>query len=300
MSALKTIAKRILPPRLVARISSQRWRKYNRETYAKSGILDICRQFVLRYGTTVLYGPFKGLKYSTESALSHYSTAALLGTYERELHPWLERLRPNTFERILDIGAAEGYYAVGLAMRTNTPVDAYETEPNSRRSCQQLAKLNGVAHLVSVHSWCSHKQLQRLAGKRCFIVSDCEGYEVPLFSPQVVEALAMCDLIIELHDEPARNESTRAILEDRFAVSHHLEIVKFKPRDWSASPELSFLSFLGKDANRAISEEGRESDQEWLIATSIAGLRECEHKRPLVEQGNNSNPLTGRTPSLQA
>jgi protein-L-isoaspartate O-methyltransferase len=32
-----------------------------------------------------------------------------------ELHPWLEKLRPNQYERIVDIGASEGYYAVGMA-----------------------------------------------------------------------------------------------------------------------------------------------------------------------------------------
>jgi hypothetical protein len=58
-------------------------------------------------------------------------------------------------------------------------------------------------------------------------------------------------------------------LESRLVSTHNLEIVGFKPRDWSTFPEFSFLSFLGKDADRAISEEGRGANQEWLIATPI-------------------------------
>jgi hypothetical protein len=186
-----------------------------------------------------------------------------------ELHPWLERLSPDKYERILDIGAAEGYYAVGLAMRANTPVDAYETEPHSRRSCREMAELNGVSNLVRVHSWCNSSKLLQLAGMRCFVVSDCEGFELSLFTPEVVRALARSDLIIELHDGSSSVGTTRKIMESRFARTHNLQVVEFKARDWSASPELSFLSFLGKDANRAISEEGRGANQEWLIAISM-------------------------------
>lgn len=266
---LSRIGKNILPPRFVASVSSRRWWKHNLESCRSNGILEICRAFVLRYGTTVLNGPFKGLKYTRDGALTHYSTPALLGTYEMELHPWLERLRLNAYERILDIGAAEGYYAVGMAMRAKTPVDAYEPEPNCRRSCREMAELNGVSHLVRIHPWCDRRRLLRMAGVRCFIVSDCEGYEVSLFTPEVAHALAKSDLIIELHDGSHPPGTTRAIMESRLVSTHNLEIVGFKPRDWSTFPEFSFLSFLGKDANRAISEEGRGANQEWLIATPI-------------------------------
>ena len=228
------------------------------------------RKFVIRCGATVLSGPFKGMKYTQHSAISHYSTPNLLGTYEMELHPYFEALSPKSYERLVDIGSAEGYYAVGMAMRTQTPVDAFEVEQHSRKACREMAELNGVSQLVHIHSWCSPSSLLKLAGKRCFVLSDCEGYELSLFTPEVIRSLAKSDLIVELHDGTSPSGTTRTILQSRFVDTHKLKIVKFKPRELEAYPEFAFLQFLGRDAIRAISEEGRGTDQEWLIATAVS------------------------------
>jgi hypothetical protein len=270
---LKGAAKAVLPNRVLVAFASRRWWNSVRQDLAESGLLDISRRFVSRYGTTVLHGPFEGLRYPEDCALTRYSTPNLLGSYEMELHPWLHELKQDKYEHLVDVGASEGYYAVGMALRATTPVDAYETEAHSRNFCREMAKLNGVSHLVKVRSWCSRRDLRKLAGRRCLLVSDCEGYEVHLFSPDVVQALAKSDLIIELHAGSNKSslfstEATRAILESRFAGSHELKIARFQPRDSSMFPE---LSFLGEDAARAISEEGRGANQEWLIAMSRIG-----------------------------
>src|SRR5579864_2783493 len=222
---LKKTAKAVLPTRMLVAIVSKRWWDFNRQFLTEHGLLDIARKFVSRYGTTVLHGPFQGLKYSEQCALTRYSTINLLGSYEMELHPWFNALKPGMYERFVDIGASEGYYAVGMALRATTPVDAYETEARSRAFCREMAELNGVAHLVNVHSWCDHKDLHKLTGRRCLILSDCEGYEVNLFTTEVIQSLRSSDLIIELHE--GANESswfptdaTRAVLESRFAATH--------------------------------------------------------------------------------
>ena len=59
-------------------------------------------------------GPFAGMRYvdtATEGAL----VPRLLGTYESELHPYLKRFAAEGCEDVIDVGCAEGYYAVGLA-----------------------------------------------------------------------------------------------------------------------------------------------------------------------------------------
>ena len=38
----------------------------------------------------------------------------LLGSYEQELQPLLQRLAAQNYSEIVDIGCAEGYYAIGL------------------------------------------------------------------------------------------------------------------------------------------------------------------------------------------
>jgi ribosomal protein L11 methylase PrmA len=125
-----------------------------------------------------------------------------------ELHPWFYEMEPHKYDRIIDIGAAEGYYAVGMALRTGSKVDAYEAAPVARRICRSIAKLNALTDQVRVHSYCSQKDLLKLDGLRCFVLSDCEGFEVSLFSEDVIRALACSDLIVELHDQGKAPVST--------------------------------------------------------------------------------------------
>ncbi len=67
------------------------------------------------YGSIVLDGPFRGLNYLVEN--NTVPTHKLLGTYEKELWPIIEEIIARDYRTIIDIGAAEGYYVVGLAQR---------------------------------------------------------------------------------------------------------------------------------------------------------------------------------------
>jgi hypothetical protein len=267
---LKQWIKRLLPFRLQAYISGVRWWNFMGRAVARSGLRDVCLRVISCCGTAVLGGPFKGMKLTREGLLTTCNIAALLGTYEMELHPWFDDLQPGKYNRILDIGAADGYYAVGMALRAAECVDAYDTAPKARRLCRSLAKLNGASQLVRIHSFCSQQTLLRVGGQRCLILSDCEGFEVSLFSDDVIRALARSDVVIELHDGASPFGTARKALEPRFAATHKVEIARFQPRNWKEFPELACLASLGADASRAISEEGR-GEQEWLIATPHQG-----------------------------
>jgi hypothetical protein len=265
-SELKNLLKRILPDRALASISSRRWWNHLQAANRRAGRVEICRRLIDRCGTRVIDGPFKGLDYPYDVLLSHCSTPHLLGTYEVELHQWIEVLLRNSYEKVVDIGAGEGYYAVGFAMRMRTTVDAYETGAPVRRSCRRIVALNGVSTFVRLYSWCSAERLSALREQRCLVLSDCEGWERKLFTPEVAKALARSDLIIELHDNSLPKGTTRSLLEDRLQATHTLTFVKSVQRELSDFPQLAFLRFLGEhDAREAISE-GRPLDQEWMIA----------------------------------
>jgi hypothetical protein len=267
---LRQRIKRWLPSRLVAWISAERWWRLGRAIRVQSGLPDFCRRIASSCGLKVRNGPFAGMAVPRECLEAGCNTSALLGTYEAEIHPWLHRLRPNAYQRILDIGAAEGYYAVGMAMLTRSRVDAFDPAFTARRLCRSMARLNSVSHLVLVHSWCTPETLLQLRGLRCFILCDCEGYEVSLFAGGVIDALANSDLIIELHDGPAGPGATRDLLTARFNKTHKIQVVRFRPRNLADFPEPALAESLGADAIRAISEEGRPLDQEWMFATPIS------------------------------
>src|SRR5258708_4505437 len=117
---------------------------------------------LVRHATNcrVRSGPFAGMRYVDNSVGSAY-LPKLLGTYERELAEVIEeacRLRP---ELIIDLGAAEGYYAVGLALRNpQARVVAFEQQDIGRAALWRMAQLNGVADRIEIHGRCAAFGLQ--------------------------------------------------------------------------------------------------------------------------------------------
>ena len=90
------------------------------------------------YGCTgglVAGGPFKGLRY-VDSAMGSTLGPKLLGTYEKELNHIVERIIARAYGTVVNIGAGEGYYAVGLATRM----------PDSRIICFEAFEKNRDEH----------------------------------------------------------------------------------------------------------------------------------------------------------
>ena len=212
-------------------------------------------EVVAQYGHTIVDGPFRGMKYPIGALLSRHGIPIIFGTYELELHQIIEEVVSNHYDKIIDIGCAEGYYAVGLALRTDVEVYAFDCEPRERCYCRQMARENNVAVRVHVKSWCSEETLKRLAVGRCLIISDCEGFEASLFSSSLVAALKNSDLIIELHQIDGIN--VRDVLtgtiqaftqcsanhlrrcEDRICCAH--EVAKIRTRISVAEPTVGLL-----------------------------------------------------------
>ena len=222
---LKKAAEALLPERIFVTIQSIRSRNYQGKLNRESGIYRSTVEVVENHGNIVLDGPFRGMRYPKDSLLSHNGVSILFGTYELELHQIVEEVASRSYDKIIDVGCAEGYYAVGFALRNNAPIYAFDCEPRERRHCRKMALINHVSDLVHVKSWCSRRTLKSLAAGRCLIVCDCEGYEVHLFSEDVVKVLQSCDLIIELHEVPGVD--TRATLLDRFKNTHDARLISF-------------------------------------------------------------------------
>jgi FkbM family methyltransferase len=95
-------------------------------------------------GGRVRQGPFAGLRYINRAVGSAF-IPKLLGIYERELNGCIEAACAAQFPLIVDVGAAEGYYAIGLARRNPAArVIAFEMEETGREALKEMAKLNGI------------------------------------------------------------------------------------------------------------------------------------------------------------
>lgn len=228
-------------------------------------------RFLDAHGMKVLHGPFAGLEYP-RAARGHvdFLAAKVLGSYELELDEAIERiLAGGSPPRIVDVGAGEGYYVVGLARRTGgrVPVIGFELNGGERRICHQMAALNDVDERVALDGFCGPAELREALVPGALLVCDCEGFEAELLDPGLVPDLARTTIIVELH--PHVVSGIEAMLLDRFASTHRIDPIPLRGRDARRWPELT--STPSRDAFLILSEgwlseaERRSSGRSWLV-----------------------------------
>lgn len=175
-------------------------------------------------GTTVMEGPIKGMDFLPQSAEGCH-IAKLLGCYEQPLLPYIEAAIQAGYPTILNIGCAEGYYAVGMARRMpQTRVLAFDLNPKAQQVCTELVAKNGVADRVSVGALFQPQDFAAYAGQRVLVLCDIEGAERELLDPAQTPALAGMDLIVESHE--CLVPGITQLLLSRFAPTHEITRVE--------------------------------------------------------------------------
>lgn len=236
------------------------------------GLSDDVKQHLIatRFGDLrVKHGLFKGLAYPRPIATGSAFMAKVLGSYEMELAGAFEDMLKRGHTAFVDIGCAEGYYAVGCAMlMPGAKVYAFDTEEPAQALCRDMAAANNVSDRVEVSGFCDSDTLKTLdLGARSLILSDCEGYESELFTPALIKSLAQHDFIIECHD--FMDPSISAMMKEAFAETHDVEMVQSVDDFWKARtldyPELDGLDPL---IRRFVVAENRPCTMEWLVAKS--------------------------------
>ncbi len=218
---------------------------------------------------TVAGGPFRGMRYPSAQSYGSALLPKLLGSYESELHPALEGLLENGYSAIIDIGCAEGYYAVGLGLRcAHADIYAFDINPHARKLCDDVAKFNGLDGRVHIGGFCDQVALKSIPlGRKGLIISDCEGYEGVLFTSEIAEHLAMHDLIVETHDFIDIDISSR--LREVFAKTHQVRAIK-STDDIEKAHTYRYVQLDKYDTKtrRLILSERRPAIMEWLVLTS--------------------------------
>ena len=202
----------------------------------------IAGQLVRGGGLAVRSGPFAEMtmvQQRTEGCL----VPKLLGCYEQELHEVLRSLPARNYEAVINIGCAEGYYAVGLArLLPAAEIWAYDIAPAARKTCAALAQENGVADRVRIGELFTQDDFQGFAGKRVLVACDIEGAETDLLDPEAAPGLCAMDVLVELHDCFDPTISGRVI--ERFEASHEIRFIQTGARNLGDFPELAKLEHL--------------------------------------------------------
>jgi hypothetical protein len=255
--------RRSLPGRVADRWRLRRGALHERriqdDFLREAGRPELDAWFVERHGSAVLHGPFAGLRYPADAAgRVHHLTAKLLGAYEQELADVIADeadRRPPVF---VDLGAADGYYAVGFALASpGTAVHAYEIDPVARRQLRALARLNGVQ--MELHGPANTRRLAELELGDAFVLCDIEGAEVDVLDPAAVPALARATLLVEVHPAPGGGDTGRVLLE-RFEATHEIEAIEPRERDFSTRRELD-----GAPHREGAIDEYRFGRTSWLV-----------------------------------
>ncbi|MEZ4885067.1 MAG: hypothetical protein R3E32_10110 [Chitinophagales bacterium] len=236
--------------------------KYERTVIESKGKFDY-----LFTDLKVQNGPFKGLTYPSLDFEADLLYPKLIGSYEQEIHDCIDELCAQNYAEIINIGCAEGYYAVGMAMRMpETTVYAYDTDEKEQKLCREMAALNKVNDRVIIGGEYTATDLgNRSFEGKTLIVCDCEGAEKYLFTPQNIGNLKHCDFLIEMHDCFDMTIST--YLTNLLQDTHRLEFVKSidaiekaKTYDYVVAKDLSL------EEKREIYSENRITIMEWMIA----------------------------------
>lgn len=214
----------------------------------------------LGYPRCIMNGSFADMRY-LPTAVGSAIIPKWIGVYELELLGVLERWKSEKFDRIIDVGAADGYYAVGLSLHYNVPAVCFDTSPYAQSVLKRIAKLNGVLDRLDVRGTCDQEGLQNaLKGStKTLLVMDCEGYEDVLLDPTQTPDLVDAWILVECHDCFVKGVTER--LQNRFSNSHVIETIDVQPRDLSAIQQR--YGFTEEEAAFA-TNEGRPKDMKWL------------------------------------
>ena len=230
----------------------------------------------------MLSGPFKGVRY-LDGTVWGSITPKWLGSYESELNHVIEEIVAKDYNVILNVGCAEGYYAVGLAYRLpGARILAYDTDFLSRRQTRRLARLNRCEMRVSVRRYCACSDIEKHATDKTLIVCDIEGFERSLLDPALCPSLRRIDMLVEVHEENW-SPRTLALLKTRFSDSHSLEEISGTDRQkWIESFVGTLDLPMSNNDLREATEEHRYTRQTWLWMKSM--LAETSSQNSAVSQ----------------
>jgi hypothetical protein len=223
-----------------------------------------------RLGSRVLHGPFRGLTYASMESTGSSLIPKLLGCYELELHHVLEHLFRHPLSSIVDVGCAEGYYAVGCALRcSQAKVFAFDTDPRARRLCAEMASRNEVTERVQVFGECTPELLRALPLGPCsLVIVDCEGYESHLFDDAAILAMRDHFLLVECHD--FIKPGVTNWLESRFSSTHRVLRIA-SASDLERAQIIGIPELAGMSPAERISAvaERRPCRMNWLFMTPV-------------------------------
>jgi hypothetical protein len=222
----------------------------------------------------VSYGPFKGFLLNEQQVWSQGDISAkLLGLYEQEI---LEKLqaRQKTWEWVINIGAGDGYYGVGLVKSgLATRSICFEQNSEGQAAIKRSAESNGVADRVTIlgraeADFLNKPELEGIDFSRTLIIIDIEGGEFDLLTDDLLGRLEHAELMIELHGRfVSQDPNVESKFLERLAKYFRCDVFSMGQRDLSRIAE---VVSLGDSDRWLLCSEGRAFLMRWAYCIPIS------------------------------
>jgi len=217
------------------------------------------------YQGKIEFGPFKDVLLDVSPWSSKGDLASkILGLYELQI---LELISTYPkFRRILNLGAADGYYALGfLASNRADFADCFEVDKRSQAQIATSAVANGVFNRIRIFGEATQSTLDehlRINSDIQLVICDIEGAEYDIISDSILNRGRHIDWVIELHEF----NPEQIILAESFILQCSLYFdVSFLTTAKKKIPRDPFLNSLTDDERSIIFSEGRPYSMRWLI-----------------------------------
>lgn len=254
--ALRTAARRLAPG-----FMADRARRYEQGYRERTGVTALAEALV--GDGEVSGGPFAGMLLGKPLAAVDAAPAKLVGSYEAELASVFGEAVDAAVPVFVDVGCADGYYAVGMARASPaTTTHAFDLAGSARRLCRETALRNGVEARVRLAGRCDAAALRGVPLGGALVLVDIEGGELAFFTPEVIALLHASRVVVEVHEDdvPGAGEA----LTRRFAATHETAVVRQAPRTAADHPALAALP---ADRRELALSEHRDPRLHWLVLT---------------------------------
>jgi len=214
---------------------------------------------------TVHYGPFKGLVLGRGVWSSTDRAGMILGLYEQEVLNSISTL-PKKYTNFIDLGAADGYYAIGVLINKSFHKSyCFEMSPKGRQVIRENAELNNVSDNVIIYGKATanfYNLIPEFNLENTVLLVDIEGGEFDLLGYECLKAFSKSIIFIELHEWLVEDGLVKKnqLIETAKKFFNITELTT-SSRDLSVFEELNDFS----DTDRwLICSEGRDRRMTWL------------------------------------
>lgn len=250
-------------------LSSARLEQFRAETVSMRRE-RLSKELFAKMQGRVGYGPFKGLELDPLPGWGQSDLGSmLLGCYEIEVMAELHSSEFQARRHFVDVGAADGYYAVGtLANGRFDSADCFELTEIGRETIARNAARNAVEEKIRVLGEADSNLPMRIPEtdwSNTVILCDIEGAEFTVLDQKCLERMQGAMIIIEIHNWVSDFWSRYCELLER--ASQYFEL-RFLESSGFPTHELPELRSMPDDNRMLLLSEGRPNVMRFLQLVS--------------------------------